>query len=57
MKRAMAVWSGLLISAIGFHFKVVKDLKASIYYYLESSKKSGDQTDVNVLGTTLKYYF
>lgn len=57
MKRAMAVWSVLLISAIGFHFKVVKDFKAGIYYIFESRKKKADWTNVNVLRTALNYSF
>lgn len=41
----------------GVDFKVVKNLKASINYIFESRKKIGDWTNVNVLGTALKYSF
>ena len=40
----------------GVDFKVVKYLNAGIYYIFESRKKEA-WTNVNVLGTTLKYSF
>jgi len=41
----------------GVNFKVLDNLKADILYILESRLKDGVWTNVNVLGTTLKYSF
>ncbi len=41
----------------GIDFKVFSNLRAGTYYILESLKKKGDWTNINVLGTTLKYNF
>lgn len=41
----------------GIDFKVFRNLRAGTYYILESSKKKGDLSNINVLGTTLKYSF
>ncbi|MFA4889378.1 MAG: DUF2490 domain-containing protein [Candidatus Omnitrophota bacterium] len=42
-------------SGLGFSF--TQDIKAEIYYLLQSSKSSGIWTDANVLGTKLKLVF
>lgn len=41
----------------GIDFKIVKNLKAGLYYILGSCKKEGDWIDNNILGTALKYNF
>lgn len=41
----------------GIDFKVFINFRAGTYYILESLKKKGDWTNINVLGTTLKYNF
>ena len=41
----------------GIDAVLLKDFKVGLYYMLESSKKGNDWTDVNVLGTSLKYMF
>lgn len=41
----------------GFGFTIFKNLKAEIYYLLESSKTGKDWKDTNVLGTKLKFAF
>ncbi len=43
----------------GLAFVIFKDLKAEIYYLLQSTKSSGTctWTDANVLGTKIKLYF
>lgn len=41
----------------GFGFSIIKNLKAEIYYLLQSSKSSGKWADANVLGTKLKIIF
>jgi len=37
--------------------KVAKDLKAEVYYILQSNKVAGTWTDANVLGTKFKVAF
>ncbi len=41
----------------GFGFNLTKNLKADIYYLLQSTKGSGRWDDANVLGTKLKISF
>ncbi len=41
----------------GLGFNLTKNLKAEIYYLLQSSKSSGVWSDANVLGTKLKLVF
>ncbi len=41
----------------GFGFNLTKNLKADIYYLLQSSKGLGGWTDANVFGTKLKISF
>lgn len=41
----------------GLGFSLTKDIKAEIYYLLQSSKSAGTWTDANVLGTKLKITF
>jgi len=41
----------------GLNFKVVKNINAGIYYIFESRKKKAEWSDVNVLGSALKYSF
>jgi hypothetical protein len=41
----------------GFSMNLAKNLKAEIYYMLQSAKSSGKWVDVNVLGTKLKIAF
>ncbi|MDP3787143.1 MAG: DUF2490 domain-containing protein [Candidatus Omnitrophota bacterium] len=41
----------------GFGFNLTKNLKADIYYLLQSTKGSGRWADANVLGTKLKISF
>jgi len=38
-------------------FKVINNLKAGLYYILESRKKKDEWINVNVLGTVLRYSF
>lgn len=42
---------------VGFSLKLLKNLKAEIYYLLQSSEKGKDWTEYNVLGTKLKVSF
>lgn len=41
----------------GFNFKLVKNLKAEVYYFWESSKKNDKWSDLHILGTKLKLSF
>lgn len=41
----------------GFSFNLIKNLKAEIYYLLQSTKSSYAWTDANVFGTSLKISF
>ena len=41
----------------GVSFKLTKNLKSDVYYLWESSRSSGSWTDINVLGTALKFSF
>jgi hypothetical protein len=41
----------------GLAMNLTKNLKAEIYYMLQSSKSSGKWVDANVLGTKLKLAF
>ncbi|MFH1621965.1 MAG: DUF2490 domain-containing protein [Candidatus Omnitrophota bacterium] len=41
----------------GFSFTLLKNLKAEIYYLLESNEKSKDWNDTHALGTKLKFSF
>jgi len=41
----------------GLSLVIFKDLKAEIYYLLQTSKSSGKWTDANVLGTKIKLLF
>jgi len=41
----------------GLDFKTTKNIKVGVYYILESRKKSGSWTNVNVLGLSLQYRF
>lgn len=41
----------------GFSFKITKNLKGEIFYLWQSSKKSGKWSDLNVLGTKIKFSF
>ena len=41
---------------VGLSFGLIKNLQGSLYYILQSSKKT-DWENINVLGTTLKYCF
>ena len=41
----------------GVSFKLAKNLKGDVFYLWQSSRSSGDWTDINVLGTALKFNF
>jgi hypothetical protein len=41
----------------GASLKLLKDLKAEIYYLWQTSKKNDDWSDVNILGTNVKLNF
>jgi len=41
----------------GVSLKLTKNLKGDIYYLWESSRGTSDWTDINVLGTALKFSF
>ncbi len=41
----------------GVSFKLAKNLKGDVFYLWQSSRSSSDWTDINVLGTALKFSF
>jgi hypothetical protein len=41
----------------GVSFKLAKNIKGDIFYLWQSSRSSSDWTDINVLGTALKFSF
>jgi len=41
----------------GFSFALAKDIKFDVYYLWQSSRSGSNQTDINVIGTKLKFSF